>query len=239
MRVAARRILVAVCSIAVAWAAVEVRTDGVPLRYDAADFVSHRVERVAKRVVEKDDGPELYAPAHDVVWLMGRGGEASITVIPVEDPKAYPGVAAAVRALRSAGHRIPGRKALQAMDALCVDAELSIVARLEYVEGAGVAGFGFLAQYTQEELPDQANSRDLQYVFVGLTRDGRKFVEANFPVAHASLPRDPQATNVRGRDRALRYERAEEAKLAGLDEGTFTPALGRLKEVVRSIEAGR
>jgi len=202
------------------------------LRY-AADYSSHRVERVAARVAAPDDGPELYAPAHVVVHFEGRPGENLVAVIPVEDAKRYPGIAAAVRALRAAGKTAPGRKALLEMDALCVDARQGLVARLEYVEGPGVAGFGFLAQYTQEELPDPANSRDLMYVFVGLTRDGRHFVEASFSVAHGSLPRDPQATTGRAR------VRAEEAKLAALQEGTFTPSLTRLKGLVRSIEVER
>jgi hypothetical protein len=214
-------------------ATVDVREGGVSLRYDAGDYSGHRVERVAARAAEPDDGPELYAPAHVVVHFEGRPGEASVTVIPVGDAKAYPGIAAAVRALRAAGKTLPRRKALQAMDALSLDARQGIVARVEFVEGPGVTGFAFLAQYTQEELPDPANSRDLEYVFVGLTRDGRHFVEANFSVAHALLPRDPQAT--KGRARVL----AEEAKLAGLQEGTFAPSLARLKDLVRSIEVGK
>ena len=224
-----RRVIL-LAAIGVAWAAGgEVREGGIYLRYDGAGFVSHRVERVEKRVAVADDGPELYAPAHVQVHFAGQPGEAVVAVIPVEDAKSYPGIAAAARALRSAGKTLPGRKALQEMDALCVDARQGLVARVEYVEGAGVAGFAFLAQYTQEELPDPANSRDLEYVFVGLTKDGRHFVEGSFSVAHASLPRDPQSTKGRAR------VRAEEAKLAGLQEGTFTPSLTRLKELVRSI----
>lgn len=225
----------------------EVHSNGISLRYDARDFTVREIKREPK-VTAKDNGdgvPEGVAPERTRISFASAGRSADplnyVLVTPLRDATertfsdAYPDVAAAERTLHlvlPAG-RTPTRKQLETAD-LCVDSEISLSSRLERIQTAAISGFAFLGQFTQENDPNPANSRELRYVFVGLTADGGHLVEANFAVSHPALPRDPAAEGI-VRDRARQYLRRDEKKLAGFAGDSFQPPLDRLKSLIRSI----
>jgi hypothetical protein len=66
-------------------------------------------------------------------------------------------------------------------------------------------------------------------------RDGTHYVEAAFALTQPSLPVDPRATGDKARDPGRAYLRRNETQLAGFNEASFTPPLGRLRALVRSI----
>jgi hypothetical protein len=228
-----------------------VRAFGISLRYDPADFAGETVKREARLTHEEigTDIPEGVAPLRTTIILKGTGAnrqrEGEIEIVPLRDPsvpnfaKAYPELQRSAAALRTALRSgKPDPKQLEKADWHTIDSEHSLHTRFEHVEGAAISGFAFLAQYTQEDRPDPANSGQLMYVFLGLARDGSHFVQATFPVSHPALPRDVDAANGVARDAAGRYLRQDEKRLAAFDESSFQPSLAHLKALLRSIAFG-
>ena len=225
----------------------EVRTGGITLRYDMSLFAGHSVRQEPKLTAKGNgDGvPEGVAPERTRIEfqpLFPADDRGYVLITPLHDASvprfstAYPDVDAAARALRLAiaARSLPTRKQLETAN-LCVDSEIALYSRLELIRTPGLAGFAFLAQYTQEEQPEPANNRELRYVFVGLTAGGTHLLEASFPVQHPALPNDPAAAESTPRDRARNYLRLDEKRLAGFPEERFQPSLAALKALIRSI----
>jgi hypothetical protein len=220
-----------------------VRAAGISLRYDSQDFSADTVKREPK-LTAKENGSDIpvdVGPERTTIRLDGDRGV--IEVIPLRDSPvknfgaAYPPVAAAAAALRAAlaSGVPPDAKRLGAADRHTIDGEQSFHARVELIEGETLQGYFFLTQYTQEERPNAANNSELTYVFLGLTRDRSRYIEASFAVKQPSLPADPQATNEKARDAGRTCLRRNETQLAGFNEASFTPAPRRLRAPVRSI----
>ncbi len=229
-----------------ALAAQQIATQyGITVQY-AADFVSHSWKQEPKLTQQEigTDIPEGVAPLRPVLQLKGRlPGRADdniIEVTPLRDrtvrdfSKAYPGLNSAAMALRGllGKTQLPGMKALEKADPGTVDAAYALCARVEHVESPWVRGFVFLVQTTQEESGDLPNNRELNYEFLGITRDGAYFVAASFAVNHPSILKEPVYANAQ-------KLRESERQLAGFDEDSFQPPLSRLKTVIRSMAASR
>jgi hypothetical protein len=207
---------------------------GITFTYDVADFTADTWKQEPKLTAQDvgTDIPEGVAPAHPVVFLSGgrrHPEDNRISVIPLSDSsvpnfaKAYPGLQSSAAALRAllAARGTPTKRRLNAADPELVDSEYSFCTRIERIETPALSGFAYLAQFTQELHPDPANNRELTYVFLGITADGRYLVEANIAVSHPSLPPVSFAESIR--------------LLPRLDEISFQPPLPRLKAMLRSI----
>jgi hypothetical protein len=222
----------------------QLRAGGIGLAYRPADFPTHSW-KLAPRLTRQENGSDIpigIAPAHLAIALAGhapREGDNEIEIVPLRDPsvpnyaKAYPdlhrGAQAVARAIAD-----PAHVDIDKIEAL-VDAEFSLLTRVEYLAGPAVEGFAYLAQYTQEDLPTPANNYNLTWVFVGLTRDRRYWVHASFAVGHPSLPRDYAATNSIPLDPAKNYLRQAERALAAFPATSFQPSLEHFAEIVLSI----
>jgi len=227
-----------------ALAAQQVTTKyGITVQY-AADFTGPTWKQEPKLTQQEigTDIPEGVAPLRPVLQLKGRlpgrADDNTIEVTPLSDrsvrdfAKAYPGLNSSAVALRAllAKSQLPRMKELEKADPGTVDAAYSLCARVERVESPWLRGFAFLLQTTQEESGDLPNNRELNYQFLGITRDGAYLVAATFAVNHASIPKEPVYVNAQ-------KLRGSERQLASFDEDSFQPPLSRLKAVIRSLAA--
>ncbi len=229
------KLLLAVLLSVVALTAADPRvaeSPGIKVTYDAADFSAHSWKQEPRLTAQEigTDIPEGVGPAHAVLLLTARTGtrrdiqDSRITFLPLSDPsvpnfaKAYPGLQSSAAALRSllAARAIPTKRQLNAADPELVDSEYSFTTRIERIDTPTVNGFAHLAQFTQELHPDPPDNRQLTYVFLGITSNGRYLIEANLAVSHPALPKSP-------------------TQLPTLDANSFQPPLPRLKALIQSI----
>jgi hypothetical protein len=215
---------------------------GIGLRYDPADFTNHSFRREPK-LTAADNGTDIPVAVGPLRTTILLGDEPVVELTPLADSSvtnfaaAYPQVSGAAAALKGALAlpQAPGPKRLMAADTHTIDAHYSLRARLERIQTPAVAGFVFLAQYTQEEESNPANNEELRYIFLGLTRGGTHLVRASFAVSHPHLPAGVRDTGGIVRDDAGAYLRRSERLLAELPENSFRPPLGHLKNALRSL----
>lgn len=100
------------------------------------------------------------------------------------------------------------------------------------VVGAGVSGVRFLASYAQGITPVGADN--VTYMFTGITRDGKYYVEGTFPVA-LSTPLDSPPSTITP-ESVQAYNRVVAQRLRDTDRSGFTPTLDLLDKMVASIQ---
>lgn len=213
------------------------------IHYDPADFTAHSIKQEPKLTAKENgtDIPLSVGPQRTVILLQRGPAEAGrIDIIPLQDPsvpnfvKAYPQVHAAAAALRNLKPK-PDPKRLNTADLYCIDGEHALIAKLESLDAPTLSGFAFLTQYTQEQLANPANSEELMYVFLGLTKDRRHYIAAHIPVTHPALPPNIGAIAATLRDPARAYVRRNEKELSNFADSTFRPPLDHLKTLIYSI----
>lgn len=88
---------------------------------------------------------------------------------------------------------------------------------------------------TQEDHGDPVNNEDLRFVFQGVTKDGRYYIDARFAIAHPSLPKGVADTNNIARDDGNQYLRKAEKDLEALPDESFKPSIADLNRLLASI----
>ncbi len=113
-----------------------------------------------------------------------------------------------------------------------VNARRIIAENVAPVAGAGVSGVRFVASYAQGITPVSADN--ITYMFIGLTSDGKYYVDGVFPVA-LSTPLDPPPSPVTA-ENAQAYNQAVAERLSKADMSGFTPTLDTLDKMMGSIQ---
>jgi hypothetical protein len=109
-------------------------------------------------------------------------------------------------------------------------------AQVQYLDFKNGRGVRYLVQLNQGLEP--INNEELIYTFQGLTRDGKTYIAAVLPVTHPDLPansRGNEDTRQAKNDYAA-YLSQVVTLLEGQPAGSFTPDLGQLDTLIRSIE---
>ncbi|HEX2184673.1 MAG TPA: LppP/LprE family lipoprotein, partial [Chloroflexota bacterium] len=145
--------------------------------------------------------------------------------------------AAAVQALRRVLTERPafsGRSSLPAesvnLPALIVEASTPFLARPVYLDtpwGAGVRGVGAMGQDLSPLV-----GRDIQYLFAGISADGRWLVVASAPLAAPDMPAVTEESATRDPEGSIDVVHRH---LSLLDESRYTPDLHLLDELLRSL----
>jgi hypothetical protein len=113
-----------------------------------------------------------------------------------------------------------------------VNAQRIISEDVAPVVGAGVSGVRFIASYAQN--PGPVGADNITYMFIGLTADGKYYVESTFPVA-LSTPLDPPPSPVTA-ENAQAYNQAVAVKLSNTDMMGFLPTLDKLDKMMSSVQ---
>jgi hypothetical protein len=116
-----------------------------------------------------------------------------------------------------------------------IDEEQEMHCKVRYIDLPVFSGIAFLAQYTQEDHGDPVNNEELHFVFQGLTKDGRYYIDARFAITHPSLPKGVDDTNNIARDKDNQYLRKAEKDLDALPDESFKPSMVSLKQLLASI----
>jgi len=188
------------------------------------------------------DVPVAVGPAHMVVSF-DKESRSYISFVPLEDnsvsdyAKAYPQADKAAMELRKTFKDRPAEfsPGVQLPDLSAVDEEQELHAKVRYIDLPQLSGVAFLAQYTQEDHGDPVNNEELRYVFQGITKDGRYYIDARFKIAHPSLPQGVQETNNIARDDGNQYLRRGEKDLEALPDDSFKPSITGLNRLLASI----
>ena len=230
---------------------------GVTLEYDASLAKEFLAETVPAVPLENPaDKPDGVAPRHVVISLkdsygarLGRDPSSPyavphIFVYPTSDPsdprfdEEFPTLRRAVTEL----NKLLARRAGSVTESIpflpWADERQLFIGRKKLIRFRNGRGVLFMTQYDQEESP--LNNEYLVYTFQGLTDDNAWYVAAIFPVAAQGLP----ATAAVDNPAALRagygeYIRKTSDRLNKLAVKKFTPGLGLLEEIVRSLKVGQ
>ena len=118
-----------------------------------------------------------------------------------------------------------------------VDAAQMLRARVSYVDLPGLQGISYLTAYGQDAYP--FTSDRFQYVFEGLSTDGRWYVAAIFDVTTDLFPKKVSAKDanriVATRKAYERYEAESRATLEGAAQDAFAPTLDAADALIASI----
>lgn len=104
--------------------------------------------------------------------------------------------------------------------------------KLSYIDAAWGSAICYVTQFSQDG-GTPANNEELTYIVQGLSKDGEFYVSADLSITHPKLPNRIQDTPERKKgdyapDRAL---------LSKQSEGSFTPALDKIRTWVSTLEA--
>lgn len=113
-----------------------------------------------------------------------------------------------------------------------VNAQRIIAEDVAPVAGAGATGVRFVASYAQGIAP--IASDNITYTYIGLTTDGKYYVEGTFPVA-LTKPLDPAPSPLTP-DNVQAYNRSVADTLSKTDPSGFTPTLDTLDKMMASIQ---
>jgi hypothetical protein len=117
------------------------------------------------------------------------------------------------------------------------DERQAFIGRKKLIRFRNGRGVLFLTQYDQEKSP--VNNGSLVYTFQGLTDDNAWYVSAVFPVAAPGLPASAAVDNPPGFGAGYsEHIRKTTDRLNRLPAKKFTPGLGLLEEIVRSLKVG-
>lgn len=161
--------------------------------------------------------------------------KAQLFVYPVADLPAFNAGAASIASdLKSLLEERQTRDYLPFLPML--NAAQVMHSQVEYLEFKNGSGIRFLTQFDQAPLP--INNMELIYTFQGITRDGKYYVAAIFPINHADLPDTNQVTAQNGSDleEFPTYLADTVAWLGQQPNGIFTPDLSKLDALIQTIE---
>ncbi|MBP6016491.1 MAG: META domain-containing protein [Candidatus Promineofilum sp.] len=117
----------------------------------------------------------------------------------------------------------------------------NFVSRAAYTPFGGGSGVGYLTNITGQDVLPVTNESGLNYVYQGLTSDGRQYVFMSWPVEAAFLPNDQAGavyeTEMLATDRVNYYEAVTE-QVNTAAEPDLTPSLLALHEMIRSLSIG-
>jgi hypothetical protein len=222
---------------------VDVKQAGIALRFNPEEFGKSSITQQPRLTAEENgtDVPVDVGPAHTVITFGDKRNY--ISFVPLNDKsvgdyaKSYPQVYAAARELRKTLKERPAafKPDSQLPDLSSIDEEQEMHCKVRYFDLPLLEGIAFLAQYTQEEHGDPVNNQQLRFVFQGLTKDGRYYIDSRFGVANPSLPKGVDDTTNIVRDEGNQYLRKAEKDLDALPDESFKPPLGSLKELFGSI----
>jgi hypothetical protein len=126
-----------------------------------------------------------------------------------------------------------------------------IDAQIQYLTFTNGSGVRVLTQFAQGAWP--VNNEGLVYVFQGLTNDDRYYVSAFLPVAAPFLPDHvddpatipavdgisfPKFNSASFDSEYIRYQQAIMQKMNSTSPEEFSPALGKLDDLVESLQVG-
>jgi hypothetical protein len=118
------------------------------------------------------------------------------------------------------------------------DAVQVLKTRVKLLSFRGGKGFAFLTTYSQDTVP-VANDA-LFYTFQGLTDDGRYWVAVYYPVNASVLPKtvqdSPEAKDYKAFEARYKTYLKKTARALDDPKTVYTPDLGKLDALVRSIE---
>jgi heat shock protein HslJ len=201
-------------------------------------------------------------PPHLLLTFVGPEGEAAGTVAPDDIDLSRPQVRiiplAALLAMLEQSGNAAGQQALNELLLLLQqqpDAdEASIpvppvlgnvaqtfVSRAAYRSFGGGAGIGYFTNIAGDEAAPVTNEAGLNYIYQGVTEDGRQYVFVSWPVAAEFLPQ-AQAdaayeTEMLATDRANYYETLREQVAAAADP-ELDPSPQTLADLVQSLSIG-
>jgi hypothetical protein len=238
---------------------IDVKQSGISLRFDSNDFAASSITQQRRLTAEENgtDIPVDVGPSHMMISFADKrplpvlGKEQSaqmpprsyISFVPLDDKsvasyaKSYPQVYGTAMEL---GRTLKDRPKefkpdSQLPDLSSIDEEQEMHCKVRYIDLPLFSGIAFLTQYTQEEHGDPVNNEELHYVFQGLTKDGRYYIDARFAITHPSLPKDIGDTNKLARDKDNQYLRKAERDLDAFPEESFEPSIVSLKQLLESI----
>jgi hypothetical protein len=225
-----------------------VELSGISLRFSPNDLGAPSVTQQPRLTAEENgtDIPIDVGPARRVVSFGDKSAQSPrsyISFIPLDDKsvvnyaKSYPQVYGTATELRRILQDRPTefKPGSQLPDLSSIDEEQEMHCKVRYVDLPLFSGIAFLAQYTQEEHGDPVNNQELYFVFQGLTKDGRYYIDARFAITHPSLPKDVDGTNNIARDKDDQYLRKAERDLDALPDESFKPSIVSLKQLLESV----
>jgi hypothetical protein len=153
-----------------------------------------------------------------------------------------------VKAGQGKGNPVDALRALLKKGTTAVPGELPILpppdaaqvlkARVRLVPFHGGKGFAFVTSYSQDTVP-VANDA-LVYTFQGLTDDGRYWVAVYYPISASILPKtvqeSPEAKNYKAFDAHFQTYLKKTVRALEDPKTVYTPDLGTLDALVRSLE---
>jgi|WetSurMetagenome_2_1015567.scaffolds.fasta_scaffold02321_11 hypothetical protein len=166
---------------------------------------------------------------------------AWIRIVPLQDSgvpdfqKAYPNLArdaAELRSLLGNGRFVPGVSG-NLPDFNCVDCAQTIHAKFQRIDTPWCSGIQYVTTCVQEAA--QIGNPDLEFTFVGLSKDGRYYIVGHVPLAQPSLPVPGPDLTSADEARVKDYYLQAEQKVNALADDTFSPPLGTLREMIQSI----
>ena len=104
---------------------------------------------------------------------------------------------------------------------------------MEYVDFQNGSGVRFVTQYAQARVT--LNNYEMFYTYQGLTSDGAYYVAAILPVSHPTLAAEAESID------EVEFGTYLDETVARLDAqagASFTPDLGLLDALFRSLEVG-
>ena len=118
------------------------------------------------------------------------------------------------------------------------DATQNFVAQAGYKAFGGGSGIGYLTNITDDDALPVTNEAGLNYIYQGVTADGKQYVFMAWPVDAAFLPEDQAdavyETEMLETDRD-NYYAALQDQLDSAAETDLTPAMPALSDLVRSL----
>jgi hypothetical protein len=113
-----------------------------------------------------------------------------------------------------------------------VNAQRVLAEDVAPVAGAGATGVRFVASYAQGITP--IASDNITYTYIGLTTDGKYYIEGTFPVALVT-PLDPAPSPLTP-ENVQAYNRSVADTLSKTDPSGFAPTLDKLDKMMASIQ---
>lgn len=186
---------------------------------------------------------DLVAPAPRY-WVEGEKRPSTqahhLELIPLQDPsvadfaKAYPYLTATAKHLQATLMTKPKKAPFGTTlpDLGCVDVGQSIHARITYLDSPWCSGLFFISQYGQEgDVP--INNAGLTATFQGLSKDGRFYIDAAFPVCHPDFTSSITDLNSQAKIDAALYE--AERRINRATDSSFSPSLQQLIALITSL----
>ena len=131
----------------------------------------------------------------------------------------------------------PAGEASAPVPPILSDATQAMVAQMAYGQFQGGQGVGYVAHVTGEDVTSVTNESGLNYVYQGLTADGRHYVFMAWPMEAAFLAETAANADTLAADPAAYYD-ALAVQVEEADDAAMTPPLTQLRRVAGSLAIG-